>query len=145
MSIEANKKVVQSYFDAINAADGDAIFAMTTDDFLFKTMARAPEWLKYEWNRAEFAAVPATMSQLMKSPIQLYVVGMIAEGDNVSAEAVTDCEMLNGRRYDNAYHFVFKLRDGKLREVLEYSCSYLAQSCFGAVEPGNPESSKMAD
>jgi uncharacterized protein len=29
--------------------------------------------------------------------------------------------------------------------VREYSCSYLAQSCFGAVDPGNPEASKMAD
>ena len=144
MSLEANKQAIREYFDAINAADCDAILAMTTEDFRFKTMARSPEWMLYEWNREEFAAVPPTMSKLMKSPIQLAIVGMIAEGDEVAVEAETDSEMLNGRRYNNAYHFVFKLRDGKLREVLEYSCSHLAQTCFGAIEPANPEASRMA-
>ena len=52
--------------------------------------------------------------------------------------------MLSGKRYNNAYHFVFKLRDGKFTEVREYSCSHLAQNCFGAIEPGNPEASRMA-
>ena len=70
---------------------------------------------------------------------------MIGEGDKIAVEAETDGEMLNGRRYNNAYHFAFELVDGKLHRVREYSCSYLAQSCFGAVEPGNPEASKMAD
>lgn len=145
MSLEANKQVIRNYFDAINRADGEAILNMTTEDFRFKTMSRAPEWMLYEWNREEFAAVPPTMSQLMKSPIQLQILGMIAESDNVAVQAETDCEMLNGRRYNNAYHFVFRLRDGKLREVLEYSCSHLAQHCFGAIEPANPQASKMAD
>lgn len=144
MSLDANKQVIRDYFAAINAADCAAILAMTTPDFRFKTMARSPEWLLYEWNREEFAAVPPTMSALVKAPIQLSIVGMIAGGDDVAVQAETDSEMLNGKRYGNAYHFVFRLRDGKLREVLEYSCSHLAQTCFGAIEPGNPEASRMA-
>jgi hypothetical protein len=40
---------------------------------------------------------------------------------------------------------VFTLRDGKFTEVREYSCSYLAQSCFGAVVPSDPASTAMAD
>jgi uncharacterized protein len=145
MSPEANKAVVRSYFDAVNAADCDAILALTTEDFLFTTMARAPDWLQIEWGREAFSQVPPTMSQLMKAPIHLAILDMIGEGDKITVEAETDGEMLNGRRYNNAYHFAFELTDGKLRRVREYSCSYLAQSCFGAVEPGNPEASKMAD
>ncbi|MEY4269535.1 MAG: hypothetical protein RLZZ58_751 [Pseudomonadota bacterium] len=145
MSPEANKAVVHRYFDAVNAGDCDAILGLTTVDFLFTTMARAPAWLQIEWGREAFSQVPPTMSQLMKAPIHLKIVDMIGEGDKISVEAETDGEMLNGRRYNNAYHFAFELADGKLHRVREYSCSYLAQSCFGAVEPGNPEASKMAD
>lgn len=144
MSVEANKSVVRRYFDAVNIGDCAAILALTSEDFLFTTMARAPDWLQIEWGREAFSQVPPTMSQLMKAPIRLEVVGMIGEGDKITVEAETDGEMLNGRRYNNAYHFAFELADGKLRRVREYSCSYLAQSCFGAVEPGNPEASKMA-
>jgi uncharacterized protein len=145
VSLETNKAVVRSYFEAVNAGNCDAILALTTEDFLFTTMARAPDWLQIEWGRDAFSQVPPTMSQLMKAPIHLAVVDMIGEGDKITVEAETDGEMLNGRRYNNAYHFAFELSDGKLRRVREYSCSYLAQSCFGAVEPGNPEASKMAD
>ena len=145
MSIERNKQVVQSWFDAVNRGDEAAILALTAEDFGFRTMARQPEWLLYHWTREEFAKVPTTMSQVLTAPIQLSVVAMTAEGDRVAVEAETDSEMLNGKRYNNAYHFVFTLRDGKFTEVREYSCSYLAQSCFGAVVPSDPASTAMAD
>src|SRR3546814_12257284 len=73
------------------------------------------------------------MSSVMKAPIQLSIAGMIGEGDDVAVEAETDSEMLNGRRYNNRYHFVFRLRDGQFCEVREYSCSHLAQNCFNAI------------
>ncbi len=145
MGIEENKAVVRSWFEAVNRGDEAAILATTNEDFLFVTMARQPEWLLYEWDRVQFSKVPSTMSTVLKSPIQLKIVDMTAEGDRVAVEAETDSEMLNGRRYNNAYHFVFKLRDGKFTEVREYSCSYLAQSCFGAVTPDDPAASRMAE
>ena len=145
MDIEANKAAVRSWFEAVNRGDEAAILALTTDDFGFMTMARQPEWLLYHWNREQFSKVPSTMSTVLKAPIQLKIIDITAEGDRVAVEAETDSEMLDGRRYNNAYHFVFKLRDGKFYEVREYSCSYLAQSCFGAVTPDNPSESRMAD
>lgn len=145
MGIEENKQIIRDYFAAINRGDEKAILDLTTEDFLFRTMARAPEWLLPQWQREDFAKVPATMSALMTAPIQLSIVGMIAEGDRVAVEAETDSEMLNGKKYNNRYHFVFELRDGKMRELREYSCSHLAQSCFGAIEPSDPEQSKMAE
>lgn len=145
MSIEQNKQVVRNWFDAVNAGREDDILDMTTDDFQFKAMARQPEWMLYNWDRNEFAKVPSTMSQLMTSPIQLRIVDLTAEGDRVAVEAETDSQMLSGKRYNNAYHFVFKLRDGKFYEVREYSCSHLAQSCFSAIVPTDPKSSRMAE
>ena len=145
MGIEENKAVVRSWFDAVNRGDEAAILATTAEDFTFMTMARQPEWLLYEWDRVQFSKVPSSMSAVLTAPIQLKIVAMTAEGDRVAVEAETDSKMLNGKRYNNAYHFVFKLRDGKFTEVREYSCSHLAQSCFAAVSPGDPAGSQMVD
>ena len=84
------------------------------------------------------------MSTLLKTPIVMHIVGMIAEGDEVAVEADTDAELNNGKRYNNAYHFVFVMCGGLIDEVREYCCSYLVEQCFGEFNPNNPAASRAA-
>jgi ketosteroid isomerase-like protein len=144
MSTETNKQAILKWFEAVNRGDEPGILATLTDDFVFKAMARSPKWVQYRWNKQEFAAAPKSMSTLMKTPIQMEVVGMIAEGDQVAVEAKTDSDLKNGKKYDNAYHFVFVVRDGLISEVREYCCSHLVEECFGEFNPNNPTASRAA-
>ena len=144
MSTEQNKAVVRTWFDAVNRGDEPAILATLSEDFAFVAMARSPEWLKYRWGRQEFAAAPRAMSTLMKTPVVMEIVGMLAEGDSVAVEAKTDSLLNNGKVYDNAYHFVFVIRDGLITEVREYCCSYLVEDVFGEFNPNNPKASRAA-
>ena len=137
MSIEGNKQAVRDWFDALGRGDQQAVLDATTEDFVFKCMSRQPEWLRIVWGREQFAAAPSGMSTLMSEPFRTWIVDMTAEGDRVAVEAEGDGKMLNGHHYNNAYHYVFKFRDGKCYECLEYSCSHLAQMCFGG-ESDNP-------
>src|SRR3546814_11717415 len=139
MTVEANKQLIRDWFDAVNRGDEAAVLAMTAEDFRFETMARAPDWMLYKWDRYQFAAARAAMSSVMKAPIQLSIAGMIGEGDDVAVEAETDSEMLNGRRYNNRYSVVLRLRDGKFCEVSENSCYHLEQHCFNDNEPAEKE------
>jgi ketosteroid isomerase-like protein len=131
MSTEQNKQLIQKWVATVNGGNEPAILDMLAEDFIFEGMGRSPAWVKYTWGREPFAAAPRTMSALMKSPIQLEIVGMIAEGDQVAVEAKTDSDLLNGKKYDNAYHFVIVVRDGKIAKVKEYCCSHLVNECFG--------------
>ncbi|MDB6063588.1 MAG: hypothetical protein JWM78_3691 [Verrucomicrobiaceae bacterium] len=144
MSTAAKKEIVRNWFDAVNAGDEKRILALLTDDFLFKAMARSPHWLIYRWSGQEFAAAPKAMSTLLKTPVVMEIVGMIAEDNEVAVEAQTDAELQNGKRYNNAYHFVFVIRDSKIAEVREYCCSHLVQECFGEFNPNNPAASRGA-
>src|SRR3546814_3981717 len=74
------------------------LLAMTAEDFRFETMARAPDWMLYKWDRYQFAAARAAMSRVMKAPIQLSIAGMIGEGDDVDVEAENDREMRSEER-----------------------------------------------
>src|SRR3546814_1361371 len=73
------------------------------------------------------------------------IVGMIAEDSQVAVEAQTDAELMNGKQYDNAYHFVFVIRDDLISEVREYCCSYLVEDCFGEFNPNNPQASRSEE
>ncbi len=131
MSVENNKKIIEGYVAAVNRADPEAIGQFLTEDFVFHSMLRRPKWLFFSWPKANFVHAPAFMSSKMKTPIQMKILGMIGEGDQVAVEAESYGEMLNGKIYDNGYHFVFTLRDGKICGVKEYSCSYTANEVFG--------------
>ncbi|MAT52589.1 MAG: hypothetical protein CMK32_15530 [Porticoccaceae bacterium] len=131
MSAEDNKRTVEKYFEAVNSMDEDKIRALLTDDFRIKSKNVNPAVLRYEWGIDNFVAAPRLMSARMKKPLKLRLIAMTAEGDRVAVEADSYGEMLDGSTYENAYHFLFTFRDGKIREVLEYCCSYTAYEIFG--------------
>ena len=145
MSVEnSNKQVVRNWLDAVNSADEQALLDMLAEGFVFKTMARQPEWLRYKWSAKEFAAAPNAQSSVMEAPIRMEEVKLIAEGDTVALEAISNGRLKNGKLYDNAYSLIFEICDGKIREAREYSCSYLVVQTFGEFDPNNPEASAAA-
>jgi ketosteroid isomerase-like protein len=142
MSIEKNKQTIQKYFDAVNRGEKSAILELLTVDFLFKGMGRHPDWMRYQWGADAFADAPRDMSTKMKQPIVMNLLGMIAEGERVAVQADSYGAMNNGKTYDNAYHFIFTFRDGKIAEVLEYCCTYTVYDVFGEfIDPALAKSS----
>jgi hypothetical protein len=45
---------------------------------------------------------------------------MVAEGDKVAVELVITGRSAKGKDYRNHYHFLFTIRDGKIKAVKEY-------------------------
>ena len=131
MSIQNNKAIIETYFELMNNADPAQMLNYLTDDFLFESMLQKPAAFNFQWDKEHFAAASGQMSSQMKKPLKIWIVSMMGEDDKVSVEAKSYGEMLDGKLYENAYHFLFKLRDGKIYNVREYSCSYTAADCFG--------------
>lgn len=131
MSVQANKAIVEHFFELMNEANPDKMMAQLTDDFLFESMLQKPEAFNFTWPAEVFTAASANMSSQMKKPLKIWIVSMMGEDDKVAVEAQSYGEMNNGKLYENVYHFLFKLRDGKIYNVREYSCSYTANDCFG--------------
>jgi ketosteroid isomerase-like protein len=46
--------------------------------------------------------------------------GLTAEGDRVAAEVESYGETTTGKIYNNLYHFLFEVRDGKIQSVRGY-------------------------
>jgi uncharacterized protein len=54
-----------------------------------------------------------------------------ADGDVVVVEAKGDNVTPEGVRYDNDYCLVFRLEDGKIKEIREYCDSVLTEKALG--------------
>ena len=46
---------------------------------------------------------------------------MTAEGERVALEAESHGTHKSGKKYNNHYHFLFRIRDGKIAEIREYA------------------------
>ncbi len=56
----------------------------------------------------------------------------IAQGDKVAVEAESFAELVNGKVYQNKYHFLFEIRDGQIYRVKEYMDTMHAYQTFYA-------------
>lgn len=80
---------------------------------------------EFEWwastrgpmNRAQFTEHAAAFAQRVKSPMTMTITAVTAEEDRVAVEASGHAVMLDGRVYENTYHFLMYLKDGKVVKV----------------------------
>ncbi|HZP44227.1 MAG TPA: nuclear transport factor 2 family protein [Candidatus Binataceae bacterium] len=118
MSVEDNKKIVLGFFE--NFASGNAVAAMNA-------LADNATWwvagnfaLSGTKTKSQFAELGATLASKIDGALRLTPTGVTAEGDRVAVEAESFAKMKNGKTYQNKYHFLFTVRDGKIQAVKEY-------------------------
>jgi ketosteroid isomerase-like protein len=123
MSPQDNKAIALKFMHAFGAEKFDAV----ADDATFWS-ARAGKRTK-----AEFISVLKNMRALMATGVTMTIVTATAEEDRVSVEAKGDCTLKSGKKYDNVYHFMFVLHDGKIVQIREYNDARLAAEAFGNI------------
>ena len=136
MSALGNKKLIEEIFAAAgnpdSAARDRALFtASLADDVTWTVMGQ------YSWSRT-FHGKDAILNDLLGHVrSQLVDRGrtvahrFIAEGDYVVVEAKGDNLTRSGMRYDNDYCLVYRVEDGKIKEIREYCASALTEKALG--------------
>jgi ketosteroid isomerase-like protein len=82
-------------------------------------------------SKADMERIWGGLFRHMKDGLQMTVIGMVAEGDKVAAEIRSHADLTDGRSYENQYHMLFTLRQGKIVEVKEYADTLLIANVFG--------------
>lgn len=136
MSAAANKQLLQEIFAA--AANPDP--AVRDRALFVASLADDAQWVvtgQYSWSRT-FTGRQSILNDLhghvrslLVERAQTVAHRFIADGDCVVVEAKGDNLTKSGVRYDNDYCLVFRLQDGKIREVREYCDSVLTEKALG--------------
>ncbi|MGH7916324.1 MAG: nuclear transport factor 2 family protein [Candidatus Binataceae bacterium] len=118
MSAEENKKVVMGLFESMNAGKADAVMGALADSATWWVAGNFP--LSGIKTKTQFGELIAGLGSQIDGALKLTPLGVTAEGDRVAVEAESMAKLRNGRTYNNKYHFLFIVRNGKIQEVKEY-------------------------
>lgn len=121
MSIEQNKKLASHFFDRFSAGDIAGALDIMTDDATW-WIAGKPEQLPAAGvhSKEQIARVFYNMAGQLRDGLKMTVKGLIAEGDKVAVEVESYGELRNGRIYNQEYHILVTVLDGKISAVREY-------------------------
>ena len=140
MSTESNKKLVREiYTDSANRS-GTTFVDNLADDACWTVTGQ------YSWSH-QFRGRDAINNGLMGHFRSFFAQrprtvasNFIAEGDYVVVEARGDNVTKAGLRYDNQYCMVWRIENGKIKEIREYCDSTLVERVLGPF----PEERKRA-
>jgi ketosteroid isomerase-like protein len=131
MSAANNKKLVQQiYTDAANRSGTTFIDNVAAD----------VRWVvtgQYSWSRtfegrdAVVNGLHGHVRSLLAERARTVAFNFVAEGDFVVVEAKGDNVTKSGVRYDNDYCMVWRVEDGRIREIKEYCDSVLTEKALG--------------
>ncbi len=116
--VQTSKQIVTRFLELFSSGAVDETMAMMTDDATWWVAGTMP--ISGTYDKAAFAKLLSGVLDTCTGPIRITPRTFIAEGDRVALEAESFTQTRNGRNYNNLYHFVFVVRDGKIAIVKEY-------------------------
>jgi len=120
MGIEQNKRIAAAFFARLSDNDVGALNAMTDDATWWIAGKQGQLPVVGTHDKQQIARVFRGMLAQLRNGLAMTVMSSIAEGDKVALEVESYGELKNGRIYNQEYHFLVTIRDGKVSEVKEY-------------------------
>ncbi len=121
MGTTENKNVVLGFVEALASGNLDGVKAALADDATWWLPGSLPVSGTHRGKQAIFddffgKAVPLFEPR----SLSIQVRNTIAEGDCVAVEWVARGKSAKGKPYENYYHVMFEVKDGKIQAVREY-------------------------
>lgn len=130
MSAAANKKLLETIFAGAAAGDRTLFVDALADDVTMTVTGQ------YSWSqtfhgkesvlRDLYGYVASLLKHRRTVPLRI-----IADDEWVAVEARGDMVTHAGERYDNHYCLIYRIADGKIREIREYNDSILCERVLG--------------
>lgn len=118
---QQSKQVVEDFIEVFSKGDVEGILDALTDDATWWIMGSI-EGISGTQDKKLFGQMFAQLSQLIRGgAVKMTPQAWTVQGDRVAVECESYAELTDGRIYNNKYHFLFTVRDGKISGVREYS------------------------
>jgi hypothetical protein len=114
--LEQNKRVVREFFTRLERDDREGAFGLFVEDAVwFSPTVRQDRPVK------EMAGKIGWLLDSMPGGIRFELEHFTAEDDRVAVVAESHGTLVNGREYNNVYHFLFAVRGGRIQRAWEFN------------------------
>jgi ketosteroid isomerase-like protein len=127
----ANKDVITAIFAETAKGNGRPYIEAIADDAVWIGRGQNSWSGAYRGKEAILSDLLGPLSKLLDGRNTCIPTRIHADGDFVIVEAKGQNQLKDGRRYDNEYCFVIKMRDGKMIEITEYLDTELVSDRLG--------------
>lgn len=135
MSMGPEVEVVTEFLDAVSHGDADRALALLDKRMTYwnaGSYGMAGMFTKEQFEENFRGGNPRYRRPEFKKHMKINVTGVTAQGERVAIEAQTVGELVDGRTYDQRYHYLFIVRDGKILEFKQYCDTELAAKTFAS-------------
>ena len=134
---EARRAITRELFDALSRSDVAAIDALYAEDFVLWSPGTLP--FSGTHDKAEALELTKMITSAFPQGLRFTIDAMTVEGERVAVEAHSEGRHASGRDYRNQYHFLVKIRDGKIVMLKEYMDTQYAKDVLlqGMPAPGS--------
>jgi len=130
MSVESNTELVKRYFACMRSFDRAGAEALLADDFAQFVPSPSPKFSTPK-GKAETLAMMDGVAQMFER-FELTLKGITAQDNRVAVEAESLGVLKpNGKTYNNRYHFLFEIENGRIASLKEYCDTAHAAETFG--------------
>ena len=125
MSLPAdqNKKITEDFFEALSAGSEKYLDFYTDESIIWTAGNNAIGGTR---TKEEVVGFAQNILAAFPTGIKFNIKGITAEGDRVAVEIDGEAVHASGETYNNQYHFLLIIKDGKILELKEYMDTQLA-------------------
>lgn len=116
---ERNKQLVTEFMEVFGRGDVQDILSYMSENATW-WVGGTMEGISGTKDRQAFGEMLSGISASVNGGIQLRPLAWTCQGERVAVETESYAELHNGRVYNNLYHFVFVVKDGKIECVKEF-------------------------
>ena len=132
MSESGNVQLLKEYLDALQASDGEKMASMLASDLEYWVSPGSA--FSGSHDKASILALLPAIFDAQAGPTKLTYHEITAQDDRVSVVADGTMPLKAGGSYDQTYHWLFKFRDDKIVQILEYIDILAVWKAFGTPE-----------
>ena len=120
---EKNKQIARDFFETLSAGSEKYLDFYTDDSVIWTAGDNSIGGTR---TKKEIISFAQNILAAFPSGVMFKITGMTAEDEKVAVEISGEAIHASGQTYNNQYHFLLRIKDGKILELKEYMDTQLA-------------------
>ena len=120
---DQNKKITKEFFEALSNGSDKYLDFYTDESIIWTAGNNAIGGTR---TKKEVVSFAQNILSSFPSGIKFNITGITAEDERVAVEISGEAIHASGEAYNNQYHFLLRIKDGKILELKEYMDTQLA-------------------